>query len=171
MIPTHEAWACLSSLPVLPCLRCSGGYGSAGTQPERRLQWDKRQVGRPRAVRLASPCRYPPQSDKSTDRAAPQLPTPLAPWHTSFRSQAGPAWSRPPKLLSVATPQSERPLDLSEMGQTGRRARPISKADALGVPCAPRARAVFQQGSGSGSGDSSPSGVGTLLAPLCSPQR
>src|SRR5439155_20751854 len=59
---------------------------------------------------------------------------------TFFQPRAGPE-PGPPKLLSVAIPQNDKPYDLSEAGQVGRQARPLSKNGRVGPPSAAHERA------------------------------
>ena len=81
---------CPALTPGVHWSRSSGGYGSAGTQPERRAQWDKRQAGRPRAARLASRLPVSLRSDKSIVRLTLKRALVKAFPKTFFRPRAGP---------------------------------------------------------------------------------
>jgi hypothetical protein len=81
---------CPGFTPGVHWSRSSGGYGSAGTQPERRLEWDKRQAGRPRAARLASPLPVSLPRDKSIVRSTLVRTRLEAFSETFFRPRAGP---------------------------------------------------------------------------------
>ena len=120
----HFLGPCHSRAAGANCSCSSGGYGSAGTQPERRLERDKRQVGR------RQPPDWPIPADIPSNAKNPSLEFPetylQADCHR--RSSGNELIQLPgsPTLLSVATPQRGQPHDSSVQSQAGRRVRPIS---------------------------------------------
>ena len=90
IVSCRSVQVCPAFTPGVHWSRSSGGYGSAGSQPERRLEWDKRQAGRPRAARLASPLPVSLPRDKSIVRSTLVRTRLEAFSETFFRPRAGP---------------------------------------------------------------------------------